>query len=53
MGIIIAIVIIGLLFGARTIGGIIRTGCLTVLIGIVVIVTLLYYLLRDSGGWGW
>lgn len=48
---IIAIVIIGLLFGARTLGGIIKTGCMGVLIGIVVIVALLYYLLRDSGTW--
>lgn len=49
--IIIAIVLIGLLLGARTLGGILRTGCMGVLIGIVVIAALLYYLLRDSGTW--
>jgi hypothetical protein len=48
---IIAIVIIGLLFGARTLGGILKTGCMGILIGIVIIGVLLYYLLRDSGSW--
>jgi membrane-bound metal-dependent hydrolase YbcI (DUF457 family) len=47
---IIAVVIIGLLLGARTLGGIIKTGCMGLLIGITIIVALLYYFLRDSGG---
>jgi len=48
---IIAIVIIGLLFGARTLGGIIKTGCMGILIGITIIVALLYYFLHNSGSW--
>ena len=48
---IVAIVLIGLLFGARTLGGIIKTGCMGVLIGIIAIAALLYYVLSHSGGW--
>ena len=48
---IIAIIVIGLLFGARTMGGIIRTGCMGLLIGLVVIVALLFYFLHNSGTW--
>jgi hypothetical protein len=48
---IVAIVLIGLLLGARTLGGIIRTGCMGVLIGIVVLGALLYYLLHNAGTW--
>ena len=48
---IIAIVIIGLLFGARTLGGILRTGCMGILIGIVIVAALLYYFMHHTGGW--
>jgi hypothetical protein len=51
MTLIIAIVVIGLLFGARTFGGIIKTGCMGILIGITIIVALLYYFLHNAHGW--